>query len=72
MTNASHSGDCLEAIMLRRIERVVLDVKTHTALARELSVGLYEAIHALARGRAGLNDELDRHHARIQSELPGF
>jgi hypothetical protein len=58
--------------MLRRIERVVLDVRTHTALARELSVGLYEAIHVLARGRTALHDELDRHEARIQRELPGF
>jgi hypothetical protein len=58
--------------MLRRIERVVLDVKTHTALARELSLGLYEAFSVIARGRSEVHDALSAHHARIQSELPGF
>jgi hypothetical protein len=59
--------------MLRRLERVVLDVKTHTALARELSLGLYEAFSALARGRSQtMQDALSAHDARIRTELPGF
>jgi len=58
--------------MLRRIERVVLDIKTHAMVARELSLGLYQAVTVLTRGRAQLDDELGRHDAQVQRELPGF
>jgi hypothetical protein len=58
--------------MLRRIERVVSDLRGHAALARELSLGLVQAVSVLALGRAELEDAVGRHERSSQSELPGF
>ena len=57
--------------MFRRIGRVVTDVRAHAAFAVEVSLGVYEALTALARGRAQIDAALNE-HARLRSELPGF
>ena len=57
--------------MFRRIGRVVTDVRAHAAFAVEVSIGVYEALTALARGRAQIDATLNE-HARLRSELPGF
>ncbi len=58
--------------MLRRLERVVQDLKLHAAAAREISVGALEAFAVLAGGRSELEVTFARHDARIRRELPGF
>lgn len=58
--------------MLRSINRVVVDLRAHAAVARQLSVGVYEAVAVLARGYAEIEAAFRRHDARVQTELPGF
>lgn len=60
--------------MLTRLSRVVLDVTSHTRAARELSLGLYEALNVLTRRGSplGFESTLRQHDAAIRSELPGF
>jgi hypothetical protein len=41
-------------------------------VARELSLGLYQAVSVLTRGRAELDAALGRHDEQVQRELPGF
>jgi hypothetical protein len=58
--------------MLRRIERVVRDLREHAVAARELSVGALEAFATLTRGRSELEATFARHDANVRRELPGF
>ena len=52
--------------------RIVTDFATSAALAKELSLGLYEAFAFLALGRDQLEATFAQHDARIRAELPGF
>jgi hypothetical protein len=58
--------------MLRRLERVVQDLRETAVAARELSVGAIEAFAVLAAGRSNMNAVFEKHDARIRRELPGF
>ena len=52
--------------------RIFSDVATSAAIAKELSLGLYEALAFLAAGRSELESAFATHDARIRAELPGF
>ena len=52
--------------------RLVSDFTTSAALAKELSLGLYEALAFLTLGRHEIEAMFAQHDARIRSELPGF
>ena len=54
------------------LRRIVSDLTAHASVAKELSLGLYEAISALTRRKAVLEATYAHHDACIQSELPGF
>ena len=54
------------------LRRIVTDFATSAAIAKELSIGLYEAFAFLALGRAELEAAFAQHDARIRAELPGF
>jgi len=51
---------------------MVFDLTTHAAAARELSLGFIDALAFLTRGRSEIEEVLNRHHAFVESELPGF
>jgi hypothetical protein len=57
--------------MLRRIEGVVVDLTHGAAVAKEVSVGLYQAFAFLVRGESELDRAFARHDAAIQKELVG-
>lgn len=57
--------------MLRRIEGVVGDLTHGAAVAKEVSLGLYQAIAFLVRGESELERTFARHDAAIQKELVG-
>lgn len=54
------------------LRRIVLDLTSHANVAKELSLGLYEAFSSLTRRRSALEATYARHDAYVQSELPGF
>lgn len=54
------------------LRRLVSDLTAHASLAKELSLGIYEALSTLTRRRSVLEATYARHDAYIQSELPGF
>ena len=54
------------------LRRIVSDITAHATVAKEISLGLYEAFSALTRRRSALDATYARHDAYVQSELPGF
>jgi hypothetical protein len=54
------------------LRRIVSEFATSAAVAKELSLGLYEALAFLALGRDELEATFAQHDARIRAELPGF
>lgn len=52
--------------------RIVSEFATSAAIAKELSLGLYEALAYLTVSRSELEATFERHDARIRAELPGF
>lgn len=52
--------------------RIVSDFATSAAIAKELSLGLYEALAFLTVSRSELEVLFAKHDARIRAELPGF
>ena len=54
------------------LRRIVSEFTTSAAVAKELSLGLYEAFAFLALGRDQLEATFVDHDARIRAELPGF
>jgi hypothetical protein len=58
--------------MLRRIARVVNNVKDGAYVAREISAGLYEAVASVLRVQSDLEAIVGEHEAQIQAQLPGF
>lgn len=54
------------------LRRIVSDFTTGAAIAKEVSIGLYEAFAFLALGRAELDATFEQYDARIRAELPGF
>jgi hypothetical protein len=54
------------------LRRIVSDLTSHASVAKELSLGLYEALSTLTRRKAVLEATYARHDAYIQSGLPGF
>ena len=54
------------------LRRIVSDLSAHASVAKELSLGLYEAFSTLTRRKAILEATYAQHDAYVQSELPGF
>ena len=54
------------------LRRIVSEVASSAAIAKELSLGLYEALAFFALGRDELEATFAQHDARIRAELPGF
>lgn len=54
------------------LRRIVSDLTSHASVAKEISLGLYEAISSLTRRKAVLEATYAQHDAYVQSELPGF
>jgi hypothetical protein len=54
------------------LRRIVSDFTTSAAIAKELSLGIYEALAFWTLGRAELEATFAQHDARIRAELPGF
>lgn len=54
------------------IRRMVTELRTHAATARELSLGVVDVIAFLARGRSEIDHVFYSHHAAVVRDLPGF
>jgi hypothetical protein len=52
--------------------RIASEFATSAAIAKELSIGLYEALAFLTISRSELEAAFAKHDARIRAELPGF
>jgi hypothetical protein len=52
--------------------RIVSEFATSAAIAKELSLGIYEALALLTSGGGELEAAFARHDERIRAELPGF
>lgn len=53
--------------MRRRIERIVLNARTHAAVARELGLGLYQAVAIIARRRPELLETFARYEQGLRA-----
>lgn len=54
-------------VMRRRIERIVLNARTHAAVARELGLGLYQAVAIIARRRPELLETFARYEQGLRA-----
>jgi len=52
--------------------RLVSDFAVSAVIARELSLGLYEAFAFLTQGRSEIDATFEQYDARIRASLPGF
>lgn len=52
--------------------RIVSDFAASAVIARELSLGIYEAFAFLTQGRSEIDAAFARYDAKIRAELPGF
>jgi hypothetical protein len=56
------------------IRRIVSDITAHATVAKEISLGIYEAFATMTttRRRSMIESAFARQDAHIQSGLPGF